>query len=61
MPNMEATPFPPAAHRLGESASWVVGVIDDSAEVDRAVQLLDRFRAHRVKHFGRWVLTDHRD
>ncbi|MGH2515464.1 MAG: hypothetical protein ACRDHP_07395 [Ktedonobacterales bacterium] len=141
MSNPEETPFPPAAHRLGESASWVVGVIDnpDEAqrakqaaldagyteqdvvllhgsdainlaqaktqqnpvtrvyawlaraitdpgtaeqeyveearqghsllsiraeepdEVDRAVQLLDRFHAHRVKHFGQWVLTDHRD
>lgn len=141
MPNMDTTPFPPAAHRLGESASWVVGVIDstDEAEravraahetgygeedvvvlhgadavklqrtkeqqspvykayawlaraltdpgtaeqeyleeakqgrsivsiraeepdeVDHAVRLLDEFHAHRVKHFGRWVLTDHRD
>jgi hypothetical protein len=141
MPSMETMPFLPAAHRLGESASWVVGVIDDSEEaeravqaahepgygeddvvvlhgeeavslhrtkehqnpvykayawlaraltdpgtaeqeyleearqghsfvsiraekaeeVDRAVRLLDRFRAHRVKHFSRWVLTDHRD
>lgn len=141
MSNMEDTLFTPAAHRLGESASWVVGVIDDLAEadragraareagysedeivvlhgpdavnlrqakgrrnpvykaytwlaraltdpgtaepeytaeakqghsivsiraeepdeVDRAVRLLDEFHAHRVKHFGRWVLTDHRD
>jgi hypothetical protein len=141
MSNPQETPFPPAAHRIGESASWVVGVIDtpeeaeraeqaaratgyreddlvvlhgadavnvqqakeqqlnpiskvfawlarattdpgtaeqeyteeakqghsivsiraeEPDEVDRAVRLLDTYHAHRVKHFGQWVLTDHR-
>lgn len=132
-------PFPPAAHRLGESANWVVGVINDplaawsaqqaagragvaehdvillsgqealavvgakearmnplmrvyaaacrvltdpgcaeseyrqeaalghslvsiratsDEEVARAGQLLVEYGAHRVKHFGTWLLTD---
>lgn len=31
-----ATPFPPASHRLGESANWVVGVVDDATEARAA-------------------------
>ncbi len=30
------TPFPPAAHRLGESANWVVSVIEHPADAARA-------------------------
>ena len=35
---MEQTPFPPASHTLGERANWVIGVIDEPAEADRAAQ-----------------------
>lgn len=35
---MEQTPFPPASHTLGERANWVIGVVDDPAEADRAAQ-----------------------
>lgn len=35
---MEQTPFPPASHTLGERVNWVIGVIDDPAEADRAAQ-----------------------
>lgn len=35
---MEHTPFPPASHTLGERVNWVIGVIDDPAEADRAMQ-----------------------
>lgn len=34
----EKTPFPPASHAPGEPADWVIGVIDDRAEAERAVQ-----------------------
>lgn len=36
MSDINSTPFPPAAHRMGESPNWVVGVIDDAAEADHA-------------------------
>lgn len=36
MSDVNSTPFPPAAHRMGESPNWVVGVIDDAVEADRA-------------------------
>ena len=32
------TPFPPASHVPGEPTDWVIGVIDDRAEAERAVQ-----------------------
>lgn len=38
MSDVNSTPFPPAAHRMGESPNWVVGVIDDTAEADRAAE-----------------------
>lgn len=32
------TPFPPASHMFGEPTNWVIGVIDDRAEAERAAQ-----------------------
>lgn len=40
MSNIGQTPFPPAAHRAGEEPNWVVSIIDDPEEADRAATAL---------------------
>ena len=40
MGDVSQTPFPPAAHRVGEEPNWVVGIIDDPAEAGRAADAL---------------------
>lgn len=38
--DISQTPFPPAAHRAGEEPNWVVSIIDDPKEADRAAEAL---------------------
>lgn len=38
--DLSQTPFPPAAHSAGKEPNWVVSIIDDPTEADRAVDAL---------------------